>query len=132
MCEGDISDLRILLVEDNLINQKVAKKMLKKLGYDADLAINGKEAIQALESRPYQIVFMDIQMPEMDGLEATRIIRKRWQIAEQPHIVALTAYGLEYSKELCLSAGMDDYLSKPVRVEELRAAIDCCVYLKSK
>jgi CheY-like chemotaxis protein len=132
MCEGDISDLRILLVEDNLINQKVAKKMLKKLGYDADLAINGKEAIQALESRPYQIVFMDIQMPEMDGLEATRIIRKRCQLAKQPHIVALTAYGLEYSKELCLSAGMDDYLSKPVRVEELRAAINYCVYPKSK
>jgi CheY-like chemotaxis protein len=127
MCEGDLCGLRILLVEDNLINQKVAQKMLKKLGYDADLAVNGKEAIQALESRPYQIVFMDIQMPEMDGLEATRIIRQRCQLAEQPHIVALTAFGLEYSKEMCLSAGMDDYLSKPVRVEELRAAIDCCV-----
>jgi CheY-like chemotaxis protein len=106
--------------------------MLKKLGYDADLAINGKEAIQALESRPYQIVFMDIQMPDMDGLEATRLIRKRFHLTEQPHIVALTAYGLEYSKEMCLSAGMDDYLSKPVRVEELRAAIDFCIYPKGR
>jgi CheY-like chemotaxis protein len=132
MCEGDFGDLRILLVDDNLINQKVAQKMLKKLGYDADLAINGKEAIQALESRPYQIVFMDIQMPDMDGLEATRLIRKRFHLTEQPHIVALTAYGLEYSKEMCLSAGMDDYLSKPVRVEELRAAIDFCIYPKGR
>lgn len=132
MCEGDLCGLRILLVEDNLINQKVAQKMLKKLGYDADLAVNGKEAIQALESRPYQIVFMDIQMPEMDGLEATHIIRNRWQLAEQPYIVALTAFGLEYSKEMCLLAGMDDYLSKPVRVEELREAIDCCVSHKTR
>ncbi len=127
MAEGDHHCLRILLVEDNLINQKVAQKMLKRLGHDADLAVNGKEAIQALESQPYQIVFMDIQMPEMDGLEATRIIRERWLSTEQPHIVALTAYNLEYSREMCLSAGMDDYMSKPLIMEDLRAAIEGCI-----
>lgn len=126
MCEGDHYDMQILLVEDNPINQKVAQKMLKRLGHDVDLAANGREAVQALDSQPYHVVFMDIQMPEMDGLEATRIIRERCRFAEQPHIVALTAYNLEYSREMCLSAGMDDYLSKPVRVEDLRKAIDCC------
>lgn len=116
--------LRILLVEDNLINQKVAQKMLKRLGHDADIAVNGKEAIQALESRPYQIVFMDIQMPEMDGLEATRIIRERSLSIEQPRIVALTAYDLVYGREMCISAGMDDYISKPLIMENLRTAIE--------
>ncbi len=132
MAEGDHHCLRILLVEDNLINQKVAQKMLKRLGHDADLAVNGKEAIQALESQPYQIVFMDIQMPEMDGLEATRIIRERWLSTEQPHIVALTAYNLEYSRDMCLSAGMDDYMSKPLIMEDLRAALEGCLAHRTK
>jgi len=132
MAEGDHHCLRILLVEDNLINQKVAQKMLKRLGHDADLAVNGKEAIQALESQPYQIVFMDIQMPEMDGLEATRIIRERRLSTEQPHIVALTAYNLEYGREMCLSAGMDDYISKPLIMENLRAAIEGCIAHRTK
>lgn len=132
MSEGDHNCLRILLVEDNLINQKVAQKMLKRLGHDADLAVNGKEAIQALESHPYQIVFMDIQMPEMDGLEATRIIRERWLPAERPCIVALTAYTLEYGREMCLSAGMDDYISKPLIIEDLRDAIDDCLAHRTK
>jgi len=132
MGEGDHNCLRILLVEDNPVNQKVAQKMLKRLGHDADLAVNGKEAVQALESRPYQIVFMDIQMPEMDGLEATRIIRERCLSAEQPHIVALTAFNLVYGREMCLSAGMDDYLSKPLIMEELRAAIENCIAHRAK
>lgn len=132
MSEGDHNCLRILLVEDNLINQKVAQKMLKRLGHGADLAVNGKEAIQALESHPYQIVFMDIQMPEMDGLEATRIIRERWLPTERPCIVALTAYTLEYGREMCLSAGMDDYISKPLIIEDLRGAIDGCLAHRTK
>ncbi len=132
MGEGDHNCLRILLVEDNPVNQKVAQKMLKRLGHDADLAVNGKEAVQALESRPYQIVFMDIQMPEMDGLEATRIIRERCLSTEQPHIVALTAFNLVYGREMCLSAGMDDYLSKPLIMEELRAAIENCIAHRAK
>jgi CheY-like chemotaxis protein len=132
MAEGDNHCLRILLVEDNLINQKVAQKMLKRLGHDADLAVNGREAIHALESQPYQIVFMDIQMPEMDGLETTRIIRERWLPTERPHIVALTAFTLEYGREMCLSAGMDDYISKPLIMEDLRAAIEGCLAHRAK
>ncbi len=97
MDEGDRQCLQILLVEDNQINQKVAQKMLRRLGHNADLAVNGKEAVQALEKRPYQIVFMDIHMPKIEGIEATRIIRERLVSEEQPGIVAVTAYNLEYS-----------------------------------
>ncbi len=132
MDEGDSQCLRILLVEDNLINQKVAQKMLKRLGHSADLAVNGKEAIRALERQPYQIVFMDIHMPEMDGIEATRIIRERVISEERPHIIALTAYNLEYSREMCLGAGMDDYLSKPVIIDDLRDAIENCLAHKTR
>lgn len=132
MDEGDRRCVRILLVEDNPINQKVAQKMLKRLGHNADLAVNGKEAIRALERRPYQIVFMDIHMPEMDGIEATRIIRERVISEDQPHIVALTAYNLDYSREMCLGAGMDDYLSKPVVIDDLREAIENCLAQKNR
>ncbi len=124
MFEGDSNRLQILLVEDNLINQKVAQKMLKHLGYHADLATNGEEAIQAVERQPYHVVLMDIHMPKMDGLEATRIIRKRRPLAEQPCIIALTAHCLEYSREMCIQAGMDDYLSKPATMEGLQTAIE--------
>jgi CheY-like chemotaxis protein len=130
--EGDSQCLKILLVEDNLINQKVAQKMLKRLGHNADIAANGKEAIRALERRPYQIVFMDIHMPEMDGIEATKIIRERLISEEQPHIIALTAYNLEYSREMCLQAGMDGYISKPVIIDDLREAIENCLVHKTR
>lgn len=132
MDEGDRQCLRILLVEDNLINQKVAQKMLKRLGHNADIAVNGKEAIKALERRPYQIVFMDIHMPEMDGIEATKIIRERLISEERPHIVALTAYNLEYSREMCIQAGMDDYISKPAVIDDLREAIENCLAHKTR
>ncbi len=132
MDEGDRQCLRILLVEDNLINQKVAQKMLKQLGHNADIAANGKEAIRALERRPYQIVFMDIHMPEMDGIEATKINRERLISQERPHIVALTAYNLEYSREMCLQAGMDDYISKPAVIDDLREAIENCLANKTR
>lgn len=124
--------MRILLVEDNLINQMVAQKMLKRLGHNADIAANGKEAIRALERRPYQIVFMDIHMPEMDGIEATKIIRERQISEERPHIVALTAYNLEYSREMCIQAGMDDYISKPAVIDDLREAIENCLAHKTR
>ena len=113
---------RILLAEDNAINQKVAIQMLKRLGYSADVAANGREVLQALERQPYDIVLMDVQMPEMDGLEAAGRIRERWP--KGPRIVAITAYALEGDRERCLAAGMDEYISKPIQLEELRRALE--------
>ncbi|RQW80869.1 MAG: response regulator [Methanothrix sp.] len=113
--------LGILLAEDNPINQKVALSMLKRLGYKADVAANGLEVLQALERQPYDVILMDIQMPEMDGLEATRIIRDK---GLGVRIIAMTAHALEGDRELCLNAGMDEYLSKPVRIEELQSALE--------
>ena len=116
--------LRILLAEDNVVNQKVALKMLKKIGYRADLAANGLEVLQALESLPYDVVLMDVQMPEMDGLEATRRIRQQWPAG--PKIIAVTACALEGDRERCLDAGMNDYISKPVSMQELESALEKC------
>jgi CheY-like chemotaxis protein len=118
--------LRILLAEDNAINQKLALRLLSQMGYRADVAANGIEAIQAVERQPYDLVLMDVQMPEMDGLEATRQICTRWQPANRPRIVAMTANAMQGDREMCLEAGMDDYLSKPIRVEELVAALTRC------
>jgi PAS domain S-box-containing protein len=117
------ADLQILLAEDNPVNKKVVSQMLKKLGYQADVASDGKEVLSALERQHYDLVLMDIQMPEMDGLEAAGRIRKRWPASEQPCIIALTAYALEGDRERCLESGMDGYISKPVRLEDLREAL---------
>ena len=117
-------NLSILLAEDNAINQIVTKRMLNKLGCRADVAANGIEAIQALERQHYDVVFMDVQMPEMDGLEATRAIRQRWKCG--PKIIAMTASALKGDKEMCLAAGMDGYISKPTRMEALRDALMAC------
>ena len=107
------------------MNQKVASLMLLKLGYRADVVANGQEAIEALMRRRYEIVLMDVQMPEMDGLEATRVIVKRWPApADRPWIIALTANAMQGDREDCIAAGMDDYVSKPIRPEELSAALD--------
>ncbi len=122
----DVSSLRILLAEDNVSSQKVALKMLEMLGFRADLAANGVEVLQALERQPYDLVLMDVKMPEMDGLEATRQIRQRWPGSEQPKIIAVTAYSLEGDRETCLAAGMDGYISKPVKMNELEEALSKC------
>jgi two-component system sensor histidine kinase/response regulator len=116
-------DLRILLAEDNLVNQRMAILMLKKLGYRADFVANGLEVLQALQHKSYDLILMDIQMPEMDGLEAAREIRRRCS-PNDPRIVALTAHAIHGYKEKCLEAGMDDYLCKPINLEELKATLE--------
>ncbi|MEA2828938.1 MAG: two-component system, sensor histidine kinase [Actinomycetota bacterium] len=116
--------LHILLTEDNATNQQLAQLMLAKLGYRCDVAGNGVEALEALRRQPYDLVLMDVQMPEMDGLEATRRIRSDWPPAEQPRIVAMTANAVAGDREVCLAAGMDDYLSKPIRMPELVGALE--------
>jgi signal transduction histidine kinase/DNA-binding response OmpR family regulator len=116
--------LRILLAEDNAVNQKLAQRLLEQMGYRADVAANGLEAIAAIERQPYDVVLMDAQMPEMDGLEASREITRRWPRESRPRIVAMTANAMQGDRELCLAAGMDDYVSKPIRVDELIAALD--------
>jgi CheY-like chemotaxis protein len=116
--------LKILVVEDNLINQKVTLKILRQFGYQADLAANGIEAIAAVERERYDVVFMDMQMPEMDGLEATRRICASHSADNRPYILAMTANALKGDRELCLDAGMDDYLSKPVNPQELKTALE--------
>ncbi|MEM7330508.1 MAG: ATP-binding protein [Chloroflexota bacterium] len=115
--------LRILLAEDNVINQKVATRMLERIGFRADVAGNGLEAIQALNRQAYDVILMDVQMPEMDGVTATEKIRQQFPKDKQPYIIALTANALKGDREKYLSAGMDYYISKPVRLEELAQAL---------
>jgi len=115
--------LRILLAEDNVVNQKLALRILQQMGYRADLASNGIEAVESVERQAYDVVLMDVQMPEMDGLEASRRISTRWGPRERPRIVAMTANAMEGDREMCMEAGMDDYLTKPIRVESLVTAL---------
>jgi CheY-like chemotaxis protein len=118
--------LHILLAEDNLINQKVALLALGKLGYRADVAANGVAALDALGRQAYDVVLMDVHMPVLDGLNATRRIRADTHIygGHQPWIIAMTANAMQGDRELCLAAGMDDYIAKPVHIHELRAALE--------
>lgn len=116
-------DLRILLVEDNPVNRRMAILMLRKLGYKADPVANGLEVLLALERQKYDLILMDVQMPEMDGLKATREIRRRWP-SDGPRIVALTANAIAGDREKCIEAGMDDYLCKPINLEDLKASLE--------
>jgi CheY-like chemotaxis protein len=116
--------LRILLAEDNLVNQKVAIGILAKYGYRSDVAADGVEVLAALERQSYDLILMDINMPTMDGLTATRSIRSSLPQPKQPYIIALTANGMHEDQARCLSAGMNSYISKPIQVEELIAALE--------
>ena len=116
--------LRILLAEDNVVNQKLALRLLQQMGYRADLASNGIEAIESVERQIYDVVLMDVQMPEMDGLEASRRITAKWQAADRPRIVAMTANAMQGDREMCIAAGMDDYITKPIRVDQLVDALN--------
>ena len=107
------------MAEDNLVNQKLAVRILERLGYRPDAVANGLEVIEALRLRFYDVVLMDVQMPEMDGVEATRHIRREFDADKQPHIIAMTANAMQGDREECLQAGMDDYLSKPIQIREL-------------
>ena len=116
--------LHILLAEDHAINQKLALQMLKKMGYRADVAANGIEVLEAMARQPYDVVLMDVQMPEMDGLEATRRLRQQSPNGKRVYIVAMTANAMQGDREECLEVGMDDYVSKPVQVKELQMALE--------
>ncbi|HKE41330.1 MAG TPA: GAF domain-containing protein [Casimicrobiaceae bacterium] len=116
--------LRILLAEDNVVNQKLALRILQQMGYRADLASNGIEAIESVQRQIYDVVLMDVQMPEMDGLDAAREICARWGPHERPRIVAMTANAMQGDRDMCLAAGMDDYLTKPIRVDRLVEALN--------
>lgn len=120
------NNLHILLAEDNVVNQKVALQMLKKIGYRADIAANGLEVLTALERQNYDLILMDVQMPEMDGREATRLICQKWPKEKRPYIIAMTANAMRGDREDCLAIGMNDYITKPVDINVLQAALKGC------
>jgi CheY-like chemotaxis protein len=123
---GSRFPLRILVADDNRVNQRVGQALLEKLGYRAEVVSNGLEVLHALELHSYDIVFLDVQMPEMDGLSAAREIRRRWSEEDRPRIIAMTAEAMLGDRERCLEAGMDDYVAKPIRIVDLRAALERC------
>jgi PAS domain S-box-containing protein len=118
--------LRVLVAEDNAVNQRLALLLLERLGYSADLARNGVEAVEAVSARPYDVVLMDVEMPDLDGLEATRRIRDELHGRQAPRIIAVTANAMQGDLDACLAAGMDDYLTKPIRLEALASALRRC------
>jgi CheY-like chemotaxis protein len=116
--------LHVLVVEDSPVNQKLMRLMLRKMGYAADVAANGVEALEALHLKRYDLVFMDLQMPEMDGIETTRRIVSEWPPERRPAVVAMTANAMHGDREKCLEAGMDEYVSKPVAPETIQALLE--------
>jgi CheY-like chemotaxis protein len=123
---------RILLAEDNPSNRKVTMKMLDRLGYKADAVLNGHEAIEALERQQYDLVLMDVVMPKMSGFDATKEIRRRFPASKQPKIIALTAYVIPNSREICLESGMDDFLGKPIQIKDLENMIRSHLHAKGE
>ncbi|WP_413173645.1 response regulator [Anabaena azotica] len=123
---ADKLPLKIIVAEDNVVNQKVAINILQRLGYRADVAANGLEVLAALRRQAYDVILMDLQMPEMDGLTATRQICQEWPLSSRPWIIAMTANAMQGDREKCLEAGMNDYTTKPIRIEELTKALSNC------
>jgi PAS domain S-box-containing protein len=121
---GQRLPLRILLAEDNTVNQKLALRLLERMGYRADVVANGLEVLEALQRQRYDVILMDVQMPEMDGLEASRAIHEDWTAEQRPRVVAMTANAMQGDREECLAAGMDDYLTKPIQIKALQAALE--------
>jgi CheY-like chemotaxis protein len=119
--------LKILIAEDNVVNQKVAMAMLKRLGYAPEVVSNGLEVLAALKRQAYDVVLMDVQMPEMDGLSATQHICQMWPPTERPWIIAMTANAIEGDREMCLRAGMNDYVSKPIQIQTLTRSLSAVV-----
>jgi CheY-like chemotaxis protein len=132
--DSSASSFSILLAEDNPVNQKVAKRVLTHLGYQADIVNNGVEAIKAIAEKPYDLILMDIQMPEMDGLETTRYIRKQESESQLPPIaiVAMTANATDDDQNVCRDAGMSDYISKPIQIDKLKSMLQRYESLKTK
>jgi CheY-like chemotaxis protein len=118
--------LRLLLADDNIVNQRVCHAVLNRLGYQVKIVGTGVEVLEALDSAPYDIIFLDVQMPEMDGYETARRVRARWaeNDAERPRMIALTANAMPGDRDLCLSAGMDDYISKPMQIQILQTTLE--------
>ena len=123
---GQVHPLQILIAEDNLVNQEVALLMLNRIGYQADIVANGQEVLEAVQHKLYDLILMDVQMPELDGLEATQILCQQWPTAQRPRIVAVTAHALIGDKEEFLAAGLDDYISKPIDQNELVRVLKAC------
>jgi CheY-like chemotaxis protein len=123
---GKKNPLRILVAEDNVVNQKVTLRMLERLGYRADVVANGLEAVEAVKRQQYDVVLMDVEMPEMDGKEAAKKIRVDIPSEKQPKIIAATAHALVGEREQLIAGGMDDYISKPVRLQELETKLREC------
>jgi CheY-like chemotaxis protein/HPt (histidine-containing phosphotransfer) domain-containing protein len=121
---GQRLPLHILLAEDNMVNQKLALRLLERMGYRADLAANGLEVLEALQRQRYDVILMDVQMPEMDGLEASRAIREGWPAEQRPRIVAVTANAMQGDRKECLAAGMHDYLTKPIQINALQQVLE--------
>lgn len=128
-----LQGLRILLVDDHPVNQKVASYMLQKIGVEAKrIANHGIEAVEAVRSEPFDVVLMDLQMPNMGGLEATQVIRNDPAISQQPYIIALTANAMDSDREMCRAASMEGFLAKPLRQSELQAALLEAVALRAQ
>lgn len=120
---GETHPLRILVAEDNLVNQKLLTRMLFQIGYAAEVANNGLEVLKSAEQQDFDVILMDVQMPEMDGLQSTRLLHAKKSTGKRPYIIAVTANAMHDDRQTCLNAGMDDYISKPIRMEELRKAL---------